>query len=516
MCDASLRQTLQRRLITGLLCGFLTSGATLASVPIPEAASDQLLLRLDAAPAAAPDDTLKPALRNDTGAAARFTAIVKALGIEGLEIERSLDDTLLVIRFTTRVSAEQQTRIIELLSRHPEVLHAEPDGRVFRAFVPNDPGVSLALQWYLFDTYGIRAYQAWDLERGEPSAVIALLDTGILAHEDLDPARRLPGYDFVDGDPDPTDPGDFTSAGECGSGLPPVSEASSWHGLHLAGVITAATDNSRGVAGINHVSSLLPVRVLGKCGGRFSDIIDGIRWSAGLTVPGAPVNANPARVINLSLIADQPCSVEIQNAIDAAVGAGAIVVAAAGNGDGTDVADTLPAGCANVVAVAATDRAGQIEPYSNLGSGVLLAAPGRNIYSIYNDGLTVATDDTYNYITGTSVAAAQVSAAISLLVSAQPALTLSNIRQILSQTARPYSGGCPSAIPCGAGILDMQAALQVALNTTPGDPVAASSGGGGGGGGGCALNAGADRGFDLAWLGLLALLGLLRAQSMRR
>lgn len=512
MPDVSLRQTFLRRLLPGVFCGFLVSGAALASMPVAVPATDQLILRLDAE--RIPDGKANTATHGDTGLATRFEAILQALGIEGLEIERPLDDAALVVRLTAPVTAAQLDKLIERLNTHPAVAHAEPDGRVHPAFVPNDPGIFLGLQWYLYEAYGIEAYAAWDLERGTAGTVMALLDTGILAHEDLEPARRLPGYDFVDDDADATDPGDFTVAGECGGGLPTIGEDSSWHGLHLAGVMTAITDNATGVAGINHVSSLLPVRVLGKCGGYYSDIIDGIRWAAGLAVPGVPLNGNPARVINLSLSAEQPCTVEIQNAIDAAVGAGAIVVAAAGNGDGTDVATTLPAGCRNVIAVAATDRAGRIESYSNLGSGVLLGAPGENIYSVYNTGTTVAATDSYDYISGTSVAAAQVSAAISLLLSAQPALTPTNVRQILAQTAQPYSGSCPTALPCGAGILDMHAALVMALDITPGDPVATS--GGGGGGGGCTLVAGTGRGRDLAWLLVFVSLGLLRAQSMRR
>lgn len=513
MPDVSLRQTLLRRLLPGIFCGLLASGAALASVSVVEPTTDQLILRLD--PEGIPDGKAKTATHGDTGLAARFEAIVRALGIEGLEIERPLDDTALVIRLTAPAAPAQLAKLIERLSKHPAVAHAEPDGRVHPAFVPNDPGIFLALQWYLYETYGIEAYAAWDIERGSAATVLALLDTGILPHEDLGPARRLPGYDFVDDDADATDPGDFTTVfDECGDGRPP--ENSSWHGLHLAGVMTAIADNATGVAGINHVSSLLPVRVLGKCGGYYSDIIDGIRWAAGLAVSGVPSNPNPAHVINLSLSAEQSCTVEIQSAIDAAVAAGTIVVAAAGNGNGTDVATTLPAGCRNVIAVAATDRAGRIESYSNLGSGVLLGAPGENIYSVYNAGTTVAAADSYQYISGTSVAAAQVTAAISLLLSAQPALTPTNVRQILAQTAQPYSASCPGGLPCGAGILDMHAALEMALNITPGDPVATTDDGGGGGGGCTLAAAGAGRGPDLAWLLVFGALGLLRIQSMRR
>jgi len=106
------------------------------------------------------------------------------------------------------------------------------------------------------------------------------------------------------------------------------------HGLHLAGVIGATADNGIGVAGINHVSRLLPVRVLGKCGGDFSDIIKAILWSAGLPVSSVPTNPAPAQVINLSFTAAFTCTPAMQDAIDRATAAGAIVVAAAGNSDG--------------------------------------------------------------------------------------------------------------------------------------------------------------------------------------
>src|SRR5690606_24864221 len=109
-----------------------------------------------------------------------------------------------------------------------------------------------------------------------------------------------------------------------------------------------------------------------------------------------------------------------------------------------DIANVLPAGCDNVIAVAATDRSGAIADYSNLGSLMALGAPGAQIYALYNNGATVAGADSYASLSGTSVAAAQVSAAVSLLLSTQPALTLNNVRQILQQTARPYTGGCPS------------------------------------------------------------------------
>ena len=133
----------------------------------------------------------------------------------------------------------------------------------------------------------------------------------------------------MDGDRNPSDPGDWVVANECYSGSP--ASDSSWHGTHCAGTIGAATNNSLGVAGINWQSKILPVRVLGKCGGTISDIADGMRWSAGLVVSGVPNNANPAKVLNLSLGGSGACETTYQNAINAITAAGSSVIVSAGN-----------------------------------------------------------------------------------------------------------------------------------------------------------------------------------------
>lgn len=497
-----LRRVL-RRLLPTLFSVILCGGAAFAAER-PEPGS-QLILRLQSKPAELGAGKAKTASLPDPEE--RFAAIEKALGLQDLVIERHLGDDLILLRFADATTSERRAEVTALLRAHPEVDRAEPDGQVYPAFVPNDPGLSS--QWYLYEAYGVQAYNAWNLQRGLPGITVAVLDTGILDHQDLAPGRVLPGYDFVDDDADPTDPGTYTVAGDCASGS---LANSSWHGLHLAGIVAAAADNGVGVAGINHASPLLPVRVLSKCGGLYSDIIAGVRWAAGVAVPGVPANPRPARVINLSFSAPERCAPEIQRAINDATAAGAIVVAAAGNGNGSDISNVLPAGCNNVIAVAATDRSGTLAGYSNLGSQMTLGAPGAQIYSLYNNGATVAGADSYASLSGTSVAAAQVSAAVSLLLSTQPALTLNNVRQIVQQTARPYTGGCPSMQGCGAGILDMHAALSLAATTTPGDP-ASSQVAGGGGGGGCVLAPGTPAQNGVAWLLLGLWLALLRLQG---
>lgn len=205
-----------------------------------------------------------------------------------------------VLRLPEKLPIEQVLQISKKLANLPEVEYAEPDRIMRHTLVPNDP--LYGQQWHYYESVGgINAPAAWDMTTGSSAIVIAILDTGITDHPDLI-ARSAPGlgYDFVsdtsmsnDGDgrdSNPRDPGDW-----CGSW------SSSWHGTHVAGTIGAASNNGIGVAGVNWNSPLLHVRVMGACGGYDSDIIDGLRWAAGLTVPGVPNNSHPARVLNLSL-----------------------------------------------------------------------------------------------------------------------------------------------------------------------------------------------------------------------
>ena len=187
----------------------------------------------------------------------------------------------------------------------PEVEYAEPDEILFPALTPNDTFYSN--QWDLFGTNGINAPAAWDITTGSSSIVVADIDTGITSHADLS-GRTVPGYDFIS-DPavaNDSDGRDRTQA-TWGLGSPGYYQQphkftscriqnSSWHGTHTAGTIGAKGNNGLGVAGINWNSMILPVRVLGKCGGVTSDVIDGLRWSAGLTVTGVPNNTQPAKV----------------------------------------------------------------------------------------------------------------------------------------------------------------------------------------------------------------------------
>ena len=504
-----------------------------------------------------------------------------------------------LLDFERVLSGDEAEAMAARLRGRPDVEWVVPNERERRlqqapndlGFSPPQNGSSAEAQWWLYAPTGsdgnvlaerLRGVPgllpAWSIEQGKASARVAVLDTGITAHPEL-AGHVLPGYDFVsvveysnDGDgrdADPTDPGDFVSPEDAQTpafaGC--VVEDSSWHGTIIAGQIAALTNNTDGVAAINWNGRILPVRVAGKCGADVADIIDGMRWAAGLPVPGVPTNplANRARIINISFGGSAPCNAAYQAAIDELAANNVIVVAAAGN---EHTAPTRPANCTGVVGVAALNRDGFKSSYSNFGPSLAIATvggdPGNDpardgrwasflgdsgLLTLINDGLRGPGDSTYAFLSGTSFAAPLVSGVASLMLSVNPQLTAAQLIDGLRLSARPHVtsssiGACSEANPgrclcttttCGAGILDAVRALQFAQGGPPGalspaqinnndvraaastgpdrdpNPVAGNGGGGGGtdtGGGGGALGFG--------WLAGLALAVLLLAQARRR
>ncbi len=364
----------------------------------------------------------------------------------------------------------------DLAERDPSVEYAEPDRILHKLFTPNDPRYSE--QWDYFDaTGGMRLPAAWDKSTGA-GVNVAVIDTGYRPHIDL-AGQILAGYDFItstsianDGsarDSDAKDPGDAVRAGECGNGQPSADQSSSWHGTHVAGTIAAATGNGTGVAGVAYGAKVVPVRVLGKCGGYTSDIADAITWASGGTVSGVPANANKARVINMSLGGAGTCGSTTQAAINGARSRGTVVVVAAGN-ENTDAGSANPANCAGVIAVAATNRAGGRAYYSNYGSVVDVAAPGGDartagggILSTLNAGSTAPGADSYAFYQGTSMATPHVAGVVALMLAKNPNLTPDEVEARLKSSARPFPATCSG---CGAGIVDASAAIDAATGST--------------------------------------------------
>ena len=374
---------------------------------------------------------------------------------------------------------EARTLAADIKSRDASVEYAEPDRIMTAMATPTDP--SYTQQWDLYEAAGgINAPAAWDKSTGA-GINVAVIDTGYRPHADLS-GQILQGYDFIsnatmanDGggrDTDASDPGDWTTAGMCASGVPAADQNSSWHGTHVAGTIAAKANNGIGVAGIAYNAKIVPARVLGRCGGYTSDIADAITWASGGTVSGVPANANKARVLNLSLGGSGTCDTTTQNAINGARTRGAVVVVAAGNSN-ANAASSSPANCAGVIAVAATGRSGGKASYSNTGTNVAVAAPGGDngagILSTLNAGATTPGADSYAYYMGTSMATPHVAGVAALMLSANPNLTPDNVASILKSTARAFPAACAN---CGAGIVDAGAAVTAALaaggtTTTP-------------------------------------------------
>lgn len=363
-----------------------------------------------------------------------------------------------------------------------------------KAAAPNDPNYA-TLQWNFHNaTSGVQAEQAWGLATGK-GVVVAVVDTGIVK-DSMDLSKNvLPGYDMItdkrvsrrasDGRvAGGWDQGDWVEKDYCTALGAPSHEAedSSWHGSHVSGTIAQETNNGVGVAGLAHDAKIVPVRVLGSCGGFGSDIADGILWAAGATVEGMPVNPNPAEVINMSLGSNSPvsCPDYYQDAIKQANKLGSIIVVAAGNSNADAGTYTMPA-CDGVITVGATRITGGKANYSNWGPKVDIAAPGGGgsidgepsgyIYQVLNAGTKGPSSEyTLAGFTGTSMATPHVTAAVALVQSVvKTPLTWEQMRDLLKTSARPFPASIPVATPIGSGILDAYKLLQNATKP-PCDP----------------------------------------------
>lgn len=376
---------------------------------------------------------------------------------------------------------------------------------------PNDP--LFGLQWH-YKSQGTGTGQSpggagfvdfWTDQdtQGSSEVVVAVVDTGLqMDHPDIaGSANVVAGWDMVsdmdvanDGngrDSDANDPGDLCPERNV--------FANTYHGTHVAGIVGAGvTNNADGVAGGAWNVKIVPVRALGKCGGKLSDINDAIRWAAG-TIPefnelGEEVwNENPADIINLSLGLFKTCPASMQDAINSVTAQGVVVVAAAGNRS-VPTEFFAPAGCQNVVTVAGGDARGFLAPYSNYGAAVDVLAPGGDLTrdddgdgnpdgvlstktaENCEDPLTGAAVSTcyYAYEQGTSMATPHVAAALALIKSKSPDLNseqlvstlMSGISSIPENQCTGLCSQFPGAVPtvddpdmclrpCGSGLLNL-------------------------------------------------------------
>ncbi|MFM2057404.1 MAG: hypothetical protein RLY71_1789 [Pseudomonadota bacterium] len=456
-----------------------------------------------------------------------------------LEAGITIADRTSVVHASGISSAELANR----LAADPDVEMIVVDERRRAHAAPNDPlyksGITItspaAGQWYLHTPStllrsSIDIEAAWAVTHGSSSVVVAMLDSGVRHdHPDLI-GKLLPGRDFVsnaetanDGDgwdTDPSDPGDWVTEAQANdphsqfyqcttyNNLTRRYEAqdSMWHGMQTAGIAGAMTNNGAGMAGAARNVMLLPVRVLGKCGGYDSDIVAAMRWAAGLTVLDSqgnalPLNPHPARVINLSLGSPTTCNTALYGPVITELNnLGVVIVASAGN---DELAVHAPGNCNSVITVGSLNRIGTKAIYASLGPEVTISTPGGDdvlvggtyqypMLSTSNSGVQLPGASIYtggggNATIGTSFSAPLVSGTIGLMLSANPALSASQVRSLIMSSARafPTSGAgsniaiCSasttikqeecycSRTTCGAGMLDAGAAVMAAAASVP-------------------------------------------------
>lgn len=374
----------------------------------------------------------------------------------------STDDA--VIQTSKTLNKNEAQEFMAKVASDPDVASVEPDYINYPAaegditFQYNDPQYSK--QWNLTNpTTGVQNTGNARLRRGA-YVKVAVLDTGYVPHPDL-VTGMANGYDFVsdplsarDGDgrdPNPRDEGDYAPYNLCKDQA--NAHTSTWHGTSVAGIIGARGNNGMGMVGTADLARVQPVRVLGRCGGRTSDIADAIIWAAGGHVDGVPDNTYPAKIINMSLGTVSSCPAAYQRAIDIARSKGALVVAAAGNGN-TDASKYAPANCRGVITVGATTKAGTRASFSNYGTRVNISAPGENILTLSMNSLDRPdnTKFSYDYESGTSMAAPHVSALLAQqLVNGTP-MTTKQVEEAFT-LMRPNPIKCDKVF-CSRGIIN--------------------------------------------------------------
>ena len=534
-------------------------GQVPSSVAQPEQIVSRLIVKMRSA---SPSEIAQPM------SVLRMQGLSATAGVS-MKAVRAMAGSAALLALDAPLPLSEARTVAARLALDPSVEYAEPDIMFKKAVTPNDTRFN-DWQWNLLapgSTYtgallsgggtksataagGANLPLAWDVTTGHSSVVLAVIDTGIVNHQDLNGAgitpfsptyvpngRFLAGYDFIsegvgagtlpanfaanDGDgrdADASDPGDWITAAEkalyptstcvAPNENPPYSDSpSSWHGSHVAGLAAAMTNNAQGIAGIGWNVRILPVRALGKCGGSLSDIAEAIRWAAGLAVPGVPINATPARVINLSLGGGATCPMSMQSAVNEAIAAGSVVVAATGNESVAGL--SAPSNCVGVIAVTAHTINGENADYANVGaaggaapqptvsapgggSPFVLGAggptddsnwPGYYIWSTILFGNTTpgsgggsggtSIGPAYTGAVGTSAATPQVAAVAALIKSMLPNASPAQIRTYIVSSVRPHptGGACATggaaAGQCGPGLLDANGAVRAAAPSAP-------------------------------------------------
>jgi serine protease len=395
----------------------------------------------------------------------RYRAVATAVDIESVESSICNETRC---RFTSLIEGIEYE--VEVFATNPRGTSSSKDVEIVNDFY-------FPLQWYLSGRYGISAPSAWNYAKGSFDKIVAVIDTGIKPHQQLENKLTknadgsIYGYDFVsdltsaaDGDGEDSDPTDM--GGD-------ASGQSSYHGTQVAGIIAAEHDFI-GTAGVAPGIRILPIRALGRDPGTIADLVKAINWAAGVEIPGIPKNRFPVSVINLSLGAKEAvaCDGGYQSVFKNATDRGITVVVAAGNESRGSL--SFPANCEGVITVVASQALGDKASYSNFGFGAFISAPGGDTTTGSTEspdsrGAIIATwvdqTDLPNYLLaeGTSMAAPVVSGIVALMYSMIPNIKPTNVKSIITASARAFAPGsvCATTGGCGSGIINAQHALAL-------------------------------------------------------
>ncbi|MDZ5471913.1 S8 family serine peptidase [Bacillus sp. 31A1R] len=277
--------------------------------------------------------------------------------------------------------------LINSLQKYSDILYVEPNVKVKQSYTPKE--TYYGKQWHL---NRLNMPKAWDSSKGSSKVTVAVIDGGVQANHPELKGKIVKPYDITTGNT-------YTKGDH--------------HGTHVAGII-AASFNKAGTAGIAPNVNIMPINVFKDSSAEMFDIAEAIYYAVYFK----------ADVINLSLVSYQYSDI-LEEAANYALSEGVILVAAAGNDDSYE--PTYPASYKSVLAVSATTSRDRIAGFSNYGTYIDFSAPGDTIYSTNGKS-------SYQYMSGTSMAAPMVSGITALTLSKNPFISVADVKSILKKS----------------------------------------------------------------------------------